>query len=467
MNVLDKLLERDIFVEAQVFSSLSIDQVKQLENKIDDMSDDEIETFLNMGSVEIIRSYTKKPSKRTFQDFVRHFQKRLEAISAMLRNRGQLSSVQSISHLKKDMQATFIGLIWDKQETKSGHMMLTIEDRTGMIRVIVTKRNEELFSRVKNLVLDEVVGVSGLCAGDVVFANDIIVPDIPVTNSLKKAPDDARAIFISDLHFGNKDFHYKEFDIFLDWLNGNVGNAESREVASKVKYLFIAGDLIEGVGIYPSQEDDLAIVDIKDQYKEFSKYLDKIPKHIQVIMCPGNHEAGRLAEPQFDLYSDFTDDLLEKPNVHMVSNPSNVRIHKSADFEGFNVLLYHGYSFIYYGNNVQSIFEKGGTNDPVAIMKYLMQKRHLAPTHTSNLYIPDPEGDPLVIHEVPDFFISGHTHKAMYENYKGITMINCSCWVPETENQRNYGVSPEVAIVPVVNLQTREVTMMDFNEVTK
>ncbi|MFT4250671.1 MAG: metallophosphoesterase [Candidatus Woesearchaeota archaeon] len=462
MSLIEQLLKKDVLISPEQLQELTDEQKTQLENKIETLTEEEIYAFLEQGTVEVLRSYTKKPTKRTVQHFVGHFTRRLETIGDILRTRSELSSPTSIAHIKPGNQAVIIGLIWEKRETKNGHIILEVEDKTGKINVLLSKNKPEFEELAKDLMQDEIIGVVGQAGENIVFANEIFIPDVPASNELKKSPTEAYSLFISDLHCGNKDFYKKEFLNMIAWLQGDVGSPAQQAIAKKVKYLFIVGDMVEGVGIYPGQEDDLEFIDVKEQYQEFSKYIQLIPSRIQIIMCPGNHEAGRLAEPQFNLYQDFTEDIFTLPNVHFVSNPSYVRIHRTNTFAGFTVLLYHGYSFIYYGNNVPSIFAEGGVNNPAGIMKYLLTRRHLAPTHTSNLYIPDPVEDPLVIKEIPDFFISGHTHMTAIENYRGVTMMNCSCWVPITENQRGYGLTVDAGKAIITNLQTRESKVLSF-----
>ncbi len=50
-----------------------------------------------------------------------------------------------------------------------------------------------------------------------------------------------------------------------------------------------------------------------------------------MIICPGNHDAMRIAEPQPELYRDFAAPLYELPNAIMVSNPSIVNIGSSIN----------------------------------------------------------------------------------------------------------------------------------------
>lgn len=95
-------------------------------------------------------------------------------------------------------------------------------------------------------------------------------------------------------------------------------------------------------------------------------------------------------------------------------------------------------------------------------MKFLLQKRHLAPTHTSNRYVPDADADPLIINKIPDFFITGHIHRVSVSNYKNVTLINASCWTGITEDQEKRGLENQPAKVPIINLKTREVKVINF-----
>ena len=241
-----------------------------------------------------------------------------------------------------------------------------------------------------------------------------------------------------------------------------MGNEQQKNIAKNVKYIFIVGDLVDGCGIYPEQDKELEIPDIYAQYRECARLLRKIPPHIPLIVCPGNHDAVRVAEPQPVLPKTFAAPLHEMPNTILVSNPAMINIHSSDGFSGFDVLLYHGYSFDHFVAEVDYLRNNGGYDRADLIMKFLLQRRHLAPTHTSTLYIPDIRKDYLVIEKVPDFFVSGHIHKSINANYKNVTMICGSCWQSKTAFQEKVGHNPEPSRVPVVNLKTREVKILKF-----
>jgi DNA polymerase II small subunit len=413
--------------------------------------------------VTIVKSHEEEAQKRSIKDFVKLFNYRYSFLSQIIQNRPEMRSVISIKRLqdkKEREEVCIIGSVLSRRVSKSGHLIFDVEDTTGTITVIANKKREDVFSIASSILEDEVIGVKGVNGGNVVFANNILLPDLPV-QKVKKCPEDIYAIFLSDMHIGSKDFLEEKFNKFLSWVSGDSGTKEQKEVASKIKYIFIAGDLVDGVGIYPKQEDDLVINDLKEQYKECARFLKKIPQNIKIIACTGNHEPAHIAEPQPPPYAEFAKPLYEIPNLIMVGNPALINIHNTNEFEGFDVLLYHGYSFDYYIANVDNIRLNGGYDRSDLVMKHLLQRRHLAPTYGSTPYVPTKE-DHLLIKRIPDFFATGHIHKCAISSYKNVTLICGSCWQSKTEFQEKLGHHPEPARVPIVNLKTRQMKILKF-----
>jgi len=434
---------------------------------IDFQRAEEVDKAKQASSVNVLFSYKKESKKRDIQDFVAYFNARYKALEKLLRKRAELQNLTSIARLKnkKDKETiSIIGIVKEKRNSSKGGIMLTLEDPTEYIKVYINNNKPDLFNPAKDIVLDEVIGVVGVSGNKILFANKILWPEIPLSKELKKSPDECYVVFLSDFHVGSNKFLPNEFNQFLEWINVRLGTEEHKEIAKKVKYVFVAGDLVDGLGIYPGQEEELSIKDTKKQYEECANLLKKIPPHIQIIICPGNHDAMRIAEPQPELYKDYAEKIWELPNVTMVSNPAMVNIHSSADFPGFDVLMYHGYSFDYYVANVDSIRSQGGYDRADLIMQFLLQRRHLAPTHTSTLYIPDVAQDPLVIEKIPDIFVTGHIHKAAIHNYRNVTLVCGSCWQAKTPFQEKVGHNPEPARVPVLNLQTRKYKLLKFGK---
>lgn len=419
------------------------------------------------GSVIVLRSYKEEAKKRSVEDFVGYFRRRFEALSSILKMRQELKEVISLSRLngKRDGERIcVIGMITNKRITKNENILVNIEDFTGVGNLVISKKKISLFNEGRDLCDDEIIGVIGVKNGGVIYVDDLIFPEVPITQGIKKYDEEVYCAFISDIHIGSRVFYVKEFETFIDWINGKYGDNLQKDIASKLRYLFIGGDLVEGVGIYPGQEKDLEIKDIYKQYNYFTEFIKKIPTHIKIIICPGNHDALRLTEPQPPIGKEYCEELYKLDNVYMVSNPALINIHSNKIFSGFDVLLYHGASFNYYIDNVESIRLNGGYKRADLIMQYLLKRRHLAPTHISTSYIPNSNNDYLVIDKVPDFLITGHIHRLSISNYKNVSLINASCWVGQTDFQEKVGLVPQPCKVVTVNLQTRDTKIINFIE---
>ncbi len=462
------LLSKGVLISPSVVEKINsglISQLKPLLEKGESFVLDEafLQGLSQAFNVEILRSYNEPSSNRDVEDFVAFFNSRFKQLSNLLIHRPEMSNKVSISRLvnKSDREAvSIIGLVSNIAFTKNNNIKLTLEDPTGSIGVIVTKRDTQLFRAASSLTLDEVIGVSGTNGKNILFASSITWPGIPLID-LKKSPLQESAIVLSDLHVGSKNFLEKEFKKFLSWINGRLGSEAQVKLANKVKYIFIVGDLVDGVGIYPGQYNELEIKDIYKQYEMCAELLSQIPQDKAIIICPGNHDALRLAEPQPPLSIELASPLYKLPNVIMVSNPARVNIGRTGGFEGFDVLLYHGYSFDYYVANIESIRNSGGYNNPELILKYLLQRRHLAPSHGSTLYVPT-NIDPLVIEKIPDMFFTGHIHKSALFNHRNITLVSGSCWQSKTSFQEKVGHEPEPCRVPIIDLHTRKMRLLNF-----
>ena len=417
-------------------------------------------------AVRIVWEYQDLVKKRNVQDFVDYFNMRYKAIQRMLASRQELTNLTSIARLKgkKDREeVSIIGMISEKGTTKNEHIVLTVEDTTSIIKILISKNNKELYETGRDLVYDEVIGINGTLGDGIVFAKSVTFPDIPL-GELKRAPEEAYAAVLSCVHVGSAGFEKERFENFTNWCHGNFGTPEQRAFAQKLRYIFICGDVVDGVGIYPSQEKELSIPDIREQYKEAARLFSKLPAHLPLIICPGNHDVGRISEPQPKLSKDYARPLWELPNAIMVCNPCIVNIHASEHFSGLDVLMYHGYSFDDYAEIVPSIKNSGAhiSDRAPLVMRFLLQRRHLAPQHTSTLYIPDPRSDPLVIEKVPDLFFAGHIHKSGTINYRTVTTVSASCFQAKTDFQEKVGHDPDPGVVPVVNLLSRAVTLLRF-----
>ena len=415
----------------------------------------EIET-----NVEIKKNYISKNKETSISDWVNYYHDRYEKIKGILLNREELRGVVSIKRIEKMSgrnEVVLIGMIENIHKTLSGKYIINLEDPSGTTKLYLKDKAAEM---ADELVCDEIIGVVGTKSKNFVYVDKILLPDIP-NKPVKKAEEEVYAAFISDVHVGSNMFLTDSFQKFVNWMRGETGSNAQKEIAQKTKYLFVGGDLVDGVGVYPGQEKELIIKDVYKQYKEFAKYMHKIPEDVQIIAIPGNHDALKLAEPQHPLYKDIAAPLYELNNMTLLSNPSQVKIHGAKNFSGFDVLMYHGASFDHFVAEVPKLREKGYERGD-KIMEFLLKKRHLSPTHTATRIDPTPQ-DYLVIDKTPDIFATGHIHYTSVGRYRNILTINSGCFQDKTDFQLKVGHNPTPGHVPIVNLKENSVKVMRFD----
>jgi DNA polymerase II small subunit len=408
------------------------------------------------SDVKVIEDPTDKiGGTGSIEEYIEYFRDRFTRIQKFLRRRMDAKDAIPISAaLKASLKSRvkIICMITEKREYKQ-RLILRIEDLEASAVVLISPRAPpEVSDKARRLLLDQVVCISVIKGrNDLLIAEDFIWPDIPQRKP-RQASIPVYAALISDLHVGSKMFMSEAFNRFILWLNGKFGNKNLRTIASQIKYVVIAGDLVEGIGVYPGQIETLARIDIYDQYRAVSKLLEQIPEYIEVILIPGNHDVSRKALPQPALPRDYAEPIYEVREVRSLGNPSVIQLH------GVELLLYHGQSFDELISTIPDL--SFYTLDKA--LKFLLQSRHLAPIYGEKTPISPEKRDFLVIERAPDIFHSGHMHVLKYDTYRGTLMLNSGAWQEQTEYQRRMQLIPTPGIAPIVNLQTLEVTPIDF-----
>jgi DNA polymerase II small subunit len=393
-------------------------------------------------------------------DFVNHYKKRFNDLKDILLEHSELKNLVSINKISGGRQGiSVIGMVVDRRFTKNRNLLLDIEDFSGRMRVLINANKPELLKKAEDIVLDSVIGFSGSGNKEILFANEIVFPEAMLPER-KRAFREECIAFIGDIHFGSKRFLQEDFESFIKYINGEVGNSEE---ALKIKYLFLVGDIVTGVGNYPNQEKDLKINDLEEQFSKLAELLKRFRKDLVIIISPGNHDGVRGMEPQPLFDETFAWPLYQLQNVILTTNPAMVNIGKEEGFSGFDVLTYHGFSYPYYAGNAPSLIGKGAMNSPEKIMEFLLKHRHLAPTHASTQFYPL-EKDALLIRKIPDIFVSGHTHKSGIVYYNNILLVSVSSWESMTPYQEKFGNQPDHCKVPVFNLKTGSVQILDFEK---
>ena len=391
---------------------------------------------------KILQDISKKSyTSGELENLIAYFKSRYEKLSNILQRRPELRNFTKIADIDDSQESlSLILMVREIRTSKNGHKIVEFEDDTGSISILFTNKKDELFADAEKLVKDEVVGVIANKSDDSNFAfgQQIIYPGVA---RIPEKEMDFGIVFLSDVHIGSLTFLEDAFQRFIDWINCEYGSEEQRKVAEDVKYLIIGGDIVDGIGVYPNQEKELAIKDITQQYNEAARFLGNIRSDIKIIIAPGNHDASRVAEPQPAVPQEYAKALYELDNVEFISNPGVVSL------DGINVLIYHGRSF---DDLVMAIKEFSHERNDL-LMEELLKKRHLAPIYGERTPLASELEDYLVIENLPDVFHTGHVHINTYRKFKGIHLINSGTFQTQTEFQKIYNIEPTPAEVPVLH----------------
>lgn len=486
INIAKNLIDRIDFqykqkIITKSFFNQNLDKVYEIINNYNGTSKKAVEEFfINLGvdinyklvekesktievvknrNVNLLKIYQNLPKKVEVGDFVKNLRNRYNIIKNILQDRVELENLISINRIEDNKPCSIIGIVADKRVTKNDNVLLEIEDLTGRVTALINKGKFDLYEKSKEILLDEVIGLKVTGSREILFVNDIIFPDIRLLEK-KKSKIDESVAFISDIHVGSNKFLESNFLKFINWINGNIGDEKQRAEALKVKYLFITGDTIDGVGVYPGQESQLLIKDVNEQYKRLTELLSTIRDDVEIIMCAGQHDAVRVAEPQPIIGEYYGASLRLLKNIYLVTNPALVEISDAK----FKVLMYHGASMHGVISSIESLRNNRAQDHPTNVVKYLLKKRHLAPTHSLVTYTPCENEDALLIKEIPDIVSTGDLHRPEVGEYNGILLVSGSCWQSITPFEEKVGNDPDPCKVPVFNLKTREIKMLDFSD---
>lgn len=381
-----------------------------------------------------------------YEEFVGTFQDRYERLSGLLRGRVNHRPAEAIQSMPGGSDAEMIGLVDDIRSTASGHWIVELEDTTGTFPCLIMK-DRAFAPLVDDLLLDECLAVQGTLADDggIMFVDSLHFPDVPRTHKPNTADRHVQAALISDVHVGSQEFAQGAWDRFAEWLH--------TPEAKSVEYLLIGGDMVEGVGVYPDQDEELDIVDIYEQYEAFAEELKKVPGDMEIVMIPGNHDAVRLAEPQ-PAFTEELRDIMSAHDARFTGNPSTVTV------EGVSVLMYHGVSLDEVIAELPE--EKASYDEPHKAMYQLLKKRHVAPQYGGHTRVAPEETDYLVIDEVPDVFHTGHVHKLGWGKYHNVLAVNSGCWQEQTDFQKSVNIDPDYGYAPILDLDTLDMTVRKF-----
>ncbi len=404
--------------------------------------------ILTESEVDVVQgSRTAAGGGVDFRDFVHYFRNRYDQLAAPLRKRKALADIYPVEALTRttryyNSDVAVIGMVVDVRNTTKGHRMVHLEDPTGEINILFNK-DREPFAEAERIIPDEVIGVRGKLSsdGNLLFADSFHRPDVPMNNGPTPSETPGKVALISDVHVGSDTFLEEAWNRFSEWLTAHP----------EVGYLLIAGDLVDGIGIYPGQDKELTIPNIYGQYEVFAEMMRKLPSHLQIVISPGNHDVVRGSEPQPALPEHFCEHFPD--NAVVVENPALVNL------QGVNILMYHGRSY----DDMIGMIPGASYTRPEEIMVEMLKRRHLACTYGQRTPILAAKEDRLVIDPVPEILHTGHVHICGIANYRGVLCVNSGTWQSQTSFQKQMNIQPTPARAVIVDLQTLKPEVVDFS----
>ena len=377
------------------------------------------------------------------------FRDRYARLMSVVKKRPDMRGVSGTStgrSLREGQKVKVAGLL-SKRVNKRTSVDLTLDDLGGTLKVVC--QDEGVMKSAMEAPLDcmVVVDASRSRTGQL-FANSLSLPDIPDRKPTGSSHH-VYAVLISDLHIGSRMFLAEDFQRFVQWLNGKLGDGD---IVGRIRYIVIAGDLVDGVGVYPGQESQLSEFDPKKQYAVAAKLLEQVPSRIQIIVSPGNHDPVRQALPQPAVSLDMAELLYRMENVRWVGDPAYVKL------DGVTFLIYHGRSL----DDVIATTPDLSYDKPATAMKLLLRSRHLAPTYGKRTALSPELRDFLVVDPIPEVLHCGHVHTYDELTYRGTLVVNSGTWQAQTTLQSNMGLEPTPSVIPIVDLSSLKVIRRNF-----
>ena len=415
---------------------------------------------------EILKDPTGKLyTTGSYEDFYELTVDKFNRLQSLMKKRSDVLSYSKINNILRNslsQEISTIGLVNEIRLTKNGNYLLEIEDLTGSIKLIVKKTydNEEIVKLAKLTIPDMMLYVEGTYKpGEkgkkgIIFATNVLKVDVRKNYNPNKSEDPLSLALISDTHIGSREFEEKLWKRFINFLNGKSGTKELREVAGRIKYIIINGDLVDGIGVYPNQEEDLVISDIYQQFQKATELLSQIPDYIKIFYSSGNHDPVRKAIPRPAVPKKYTEELLNI-GVKCIGNPALIQTHK------VNTLVFHGDSLL----DLNMKIPKLKNDKPVKTMEELLKCRHLAPIYGEMTQIAPTNKDWLVIDKVPDIFHTGHMHINGFGEYNGVSLVNSGCFQTQTDYMKSFGIIPTPGIVSLVELDTLKHLPLNLNNI--
>lgn len=353
----------------------------------------------------------------------------------------------TIKRLNPTQRGVLIGMIEDIRETEN-YKILSVVDSQGITSVSC----EKTLLDSKYLTVGGFIGIvveaaykkPTIDSETTVLANifryqraknryiakELLYPGFKDKAKVKSVWNEGIAI-ISDIHVGAHTHIESDFLNFIEWLNGQ----------RDIKYLLVAGDLVDGRWIFPGQELELKIKEILEQYHALGRALGGLRRDITLVVGMGNHD-GMSNRKEVQIWPEDVKNVLTlyKKQIVFVSNPGYFKI------RDYYFLMYHGAS----ADPLISRCESLSYEEPTTIGQLLYRYRNLCPCTDKIPILPTTRLYHVVPEEV-DYLLLGHVHRRGALVMKDGRQIVCGgTWQYLTPFQEKLGFVPNYCVADIV-----------------
>lgn len=256
-------------------------------------------------------------------------------------------------------------------------------------------------------------------------------------------------VFVSGFDLANN-ASLLNVQLFVDWLNGFLGDPQDQEFSSKVIRVIITGNCVRTIKEV-KQRKFSKIVNASGTKDRFSgvKLLDDIlqdlVQYVDVDIMPGEFDPTNHSLPQQPLHYCILPKASAYESLRRVPNPY------CCEIEGCRVL---GTS----GQAVDDVIRFSTQTDPLSVLQQTLEWGHLAPTAPDTLdCFPYVDDDPFIIDCQPDIYFVGNQPSFQTKLYEdnmrgGVHKVRLIC-VPDFSKTGTCGV---------INLSNLECYPMTF-----
>ena len=418
-----------------------------------------IKTKSEPPKIKVIKTLDWYTISDSIDAFKSYFVSRYKKLRKILTTNIMGKCINTLDIMPGKYEDVYVVIMVDsKKEAKSGRGGIIIgDDEYGRVKVYLPfDRYPELKAKYNRILSDCVIAAKIEAVKDKKFiiAKDIIFPDMPRFRERHRTKKPMKILIAGDLHVGSIAFMDEYFENFIKFLEGKTNNEKLNNLAEEIKYILFVGDLVDGVGVYPQQKNELKIHNQKQQYDALAEYLSRIPTDKKIICIPGNHDASTRIMPQPPISQEVAESLYELSNIEIYSNPATIEI------DGVKILMYHGRGLERLAGLLNIPLK-----EPSKIVTELLRYRHLHPEWGSIALAPTEE-DTLVIEEEPDIILTAHLHIYSVGTYRGVAILSPGSFEGLTAWQRDIGITPTIGYFHIMDLNTYEVTTLRATEKT-